>query len=189
MDGVLIDSHDAWFDRFNAALKHFGFKEITIEEFDKYVWAISFKKNADKYFPGIRVEETIKYYHQTFDKLVDKINKMKNVEKILEVIKDKNIKLVVASNTQSNLVKKILTKVGILEYFDMIVSSEEVKHPKPDPEMIIFALNKLGLSTEEIVFVGDTIYDKQAAQAAGCGFIGYKLKDGIEDLIQIKKLI
>ena len=80
MDGVLIDSHDAWFDRFNAALEHFGFKKITVEEFNKYIWAINFTETAAKYFPGKTVEEIREYYFSTFEKFTAKIKKIKNVE-------------------------------------------------------------------------------------------------------------
>jgi HAD superfamily hydrolase (TIGR01549 family) len=189
MDGVLIDSHDAWFDRYNASLKHFGFDEINDEEFDKYVWAVSFKENAKNYFPGIAVEQILGFYHKTFDKFSKKIKKMKSVENILKILKEKNFKIGLTSNTTSTIVRKVLQKINIQSHFDIILGGEQIQNPKPDPEIILKACQKLNIKPREAVLVGDTVYDEQAAKAAGCGFIGYKMKDGIQDLLEIEEWI
>lgn len=188
MDGVLIDSHDAWFDIFNATLKNFGFDTILVSKFDEDVWGINFAKTAAKYFPGKRIEEIREYFYKIFDKFIAKVKKIKNVDKTLKYLKNKNLKLVVVSNGQSNLVKKLLEKIDIKKYFNLIIGGERVKDGKPNPEIILIACNELKLKPSETILVGDTIYDKQAAEAAGCGFIGYKLGD-IKDLIEIKKRV
>lgn len=189
MDGVLIDSHDAWFDRFNASLNHFGFKEISVKEFNQNVWAVSFKENSKNYFPGITLDQILGFYHKTFDEFVKKVKKIESVKEILKKLKEKNIKMAVTSNTQSEIIKKILGKIKIGKYFDVILGGEQVENPKPDPEIILKACKKLAIEPKEAIMVGDSTYDEQAAAAAGCGFIGYKMKNGITDLLQIKELI
>ncbi|KKQ36132.1 MAG: hypothetical protein US54_C0079G0008 [Candidatus Roizmanbacteria bacterium GW2011_GWA2_37_7] len=186
MDGVLIDSHDAWFDRFNAALEHFGFKKITVEEF-----TINFAETAAKYFPGKTVEEIREYYFSTFEKFTAKIKKIKNVDEILDYLRNKGLKIALVSNTQSNIVENILNKFKIRKYFDLIVGGEKVKHGKPNPEIILVACKELKLKPKETILVGDTIYDKQAAEAAGSGFIGYNVDcdKRIDDLIDINKMV
>ena len=73
MDGVLIDSHGAWLDRFNAALENFGFKKIHAEEFDRHIWAINFAETVNKYFPGKTIDEVRKIKnHQSIDWWYDK---------------------------------------------------------------------------------------------------------------------
>jgi len=189
MDGVLIDSHDAWLERFNSALNHFGFKEVSVEEFDKYIWAINFAETVEKYFPGVGIDKIRDYYFETFDKFIGKVKKIKNVDKTLEYVRGNDLKTAVVSNTQSNIVKRILDKIKIIKYFDLIVGGERVKQGKPDPEIIFIACDELRLEPKDVVLIGDTVYDKQAAKAAGCGFIGYKLEKGITDLIKIKELV
>lgn len=188
MDGVLIDSHDAWLDRFNSALKHFGFKKISGEEFDKYVWAINFAETVNKYYPGKAIGEVREYYEQTFDEFIKKVRRIKNVDEAIEYIKNKKLKTAVVSNTQSSLVEKILAKIGIEGYFDLIVGGERVKSGKPNPEIILIACKELRLKPEETVLIGDTVYDKQAAEAAGCMFIGYKI-DGDKRIDDLKELM
>jgi pyrophosphatase PpaX len=56
---------------------------------------------------------------------------------------------------------------GIVSHFDVIVTPEDVKEPKPHPEPVLFALEKLGVAPEEALFVGDSPHDIAAGQAAG----------------------
>ncbi|HYW13026.1 MAG TPA: HAD-IA family hydrolase [Longimicrobium sp.] len=56
---------------------------------------------------------------------------------------------------------------GIVSHFDVIVTPEDVREPKPHPEPVLFALDKLGVRPEEALFVGDSPHDIAAGQAAG----------------------
>lgn len=53
---------------------------------------------------------------------------------------------------------------------DLVVGGDEVTRAKPDPEGLHFALDKLGLEAEQVLFCGDTTIDAATAQAAGCDF-------------------
>lgn len=56
---------------------------------------------------------------------------------------------------------------GIVSHFDVIVTPEDVRQPKPHPEPVLFALEKLGVAPHEALFVGDSPHDIAAGQAAG----------------------
>jgi pyrophosphatase PpaX len=56
---------------------------------------------------------------------------------------------------------------GIVSHFDVIVTPEDVREPKPHPEPVLFALEKLGVRPEEALFVGDSPHDVAAGKAAG----------------------
>jgi len=56
---------------------------------------------------------------------------------------------------------------GITRHFDVIVTPEDVSNPKPHPEPVRFALEKLGVSADEALFVGDSPHDMAAGRAAG----------------------
>ena len=109
-----------------------------------------------------------------------------NMDEMVRHIKKKGYKTAVVSNTQSDIVESILNKFDIKKYFDIIVGGERVKHGKPNPEIVHIACKELKIKPGESILVGDTIYDKGAAEAAGCRFIGYKLDKDIEDMIEIK---
>jgi pyrophosphatase PpaX len=56
---------------------------------------------------------------------------------------------------------------GITRHFDVIVTPEDVSNPKPHPDPVHFALEKLGVSADEALFVGDSPHDMAAGRAAG----------------------
>ena len=56
---------------------------------------------------------------------------------------------------------------GIVSHFDVIVTPEDVAEPKPHPEPVLLALQKLGVAPEEALFVGDSPHDIAAGRAAG----------------------
>jgi len=181
MDGVLIDSHDAWFNLFNKALEKFENRQVTKEEFDNCIWAKSFDKVCGKYFemPTVELRE---YYGNEYDNLRKDLKEMDGANKTLAKLK--GIKLVVVSNTQNDLCSEILKDLGLLKYFDLILGGDEVENGKPAPDILYKALEMLKLEKEEVLFIGDTVWDKMAAEKAGIKFIGF----GIDGDIKVNEL-
>ena len=64
-------------------------------------------------------------------------------------------------------VHSVLSKLGLTDFFDSVVISAEVGVKKPDPRIFDSALEKTGMKPEEVVYVGDTEDDTEAARAAG----------------------
>lgn len=56
---------------------------------------------------------------------------------------------------------------GITDHFDVIVTPEDVENPKPHPDPVLFALEKLGVEPHEALFVGDSPHDIAAGREAG----------------------
>jgi putative hydrolase of the HAD superfamily len=76
---------------------------------------------------------------------------------LLEKLSKRRIKLGIISNVSSHDVAvEILRKVGLLEYFDKVVTSAFVGIRKPDPGIFLFALMQFGLQPQEAVIVGDS---------------------------------
>jgi putative hydrolase of the HAD superfamily len=76
---------------------------------------------------------------------------------LLEKLSKRRIKLGIISNVSSHDVAvEILRKVGLLEYFDQVVTSAFVGIRKPDPGIFLFALMQFGLRPQETVIVGDS---------------------------------
>jgi phosphoglycolate phosphatase len=186
MDGVLVDSHDAWLDMFNAAREHFGFRAINKQEFDEKVWGINFEETVLVYYPGHSVPEVRDYFSKTFDIFVSKIKNIPKVKELLGNLKGRGFAMAVVSNSQSDFVERMLGRLEIKDYFSLIVGGERVRNGKPNPEIILIALMELGISAKDAAYVGDTIWDERAAKAAGCRFVGFRLTDKSETLIDLK---
>ena len=74
-------------------------------------------------------------------------------------------KMGLVTNTSREAANRILSMHGLETFFEVIVTREDVKRLKPDPEGILLALNRLDAS--DFVFVGDLIHDSRAAAKAG----------------------
>ena len=77
------------------------------------------------------------------------------------------LKLVVVTNSIRETSEYMLRYSGILDFFQFIVTNEDVTNPKPSPEGYILACQKLGLDASEVVVIEDGDYGVIAAQAAG----------------------
>ena len=64
-------------------------------------------------------------------------------------------------------VHAVLSELGLIHFFDSVVISAEVGVKKPDPRIFDSALEQTGMKPEEVVYVGDTEDDTEAARAAG----------------------
>jgi putative hydrolase of the HAD superfamily len=75
---------------------------------------------------------------------------------------------VISNSTSEARVRQILDEAGILDYFDRVVSSGTEGVEKPNPEIFLRAVRRLGVSPPEALYVGNLAYtDAKAAQAAG----------------------
>ncbi len=73
----------------------------------------------------------------------------------------------VISNKRESLSVKILERLGLSEYMDVIVGSDTVKERKPSPLPVCHVLSELGIAPDEAVIVGDSNYDIEAGKSAG----------------------
>jgi HAD superfamily hydrolase (TIGR01509 family) len=174
MDGVLVDSNLAWYNMFNKALYHFEAKTITESEFNKKVWAKNFHETAKEYFSVPR-EDIVDYFNESKTDFSSKVAAFSDVESTLDTLKKKGLKLCVATNTHCRLAKEILKKIDIYYYFDYIIGGDMVQNGKPEPDILIKTLNDLRLKKEDVIFIGDTIWDKIASEKANIKFIGLRL--------------
>ena len=88
-------------------------------------------------------------------------------------------KKAIITNTPTDCTKQILRKLHIKRYFQEIVTSDDVKKAKPDPEIVIKACERLNVKPETAILVGDTQNDVKAGRIAGCTVIGINIPSDI----------
>ncbi|MFA5516070.1 MAG: HAD family hydrolase [Desulfuromonadales bacterium] len=81
--------------------------------------------------------------------------------------------LAVATNRGTSM-DEILQYFKLDTYFRTVITSRDVPRPKPWPDMLLLAAERLELTTGQLLFVGDSELDQAAAQAAGMRFAAYK---------------
>ncbi|SDD52656.1 pyrophosphatase PpaX [Paenibacillus sp. UNCCL117] len=95
-----------------------------------------------------------------------------HVPETLARLKEAGVKLGVVTSKIRKTTEMGLRLTGIYDYFDAIVTVEEVKQPKPDPEGILAALELIGGEASSALMVGDSHYDLEAARRAGIPSVG-----------------
>jgi putative hydrolase of the HAD superfamily len=95
------------------------------------------------------------------------------IERTLSAATARDLKIAVASSSTKRWVTKSLEKFGILDRFDAICTRDDVAAVKPDPELYLLALRRLGVSADEAIAFEDSPNGILAAKSAGifCVFV------------------
>ena len=96
------------------------------------------------------------------------------VKDLLTRLQGDGYQLVVATSAKPDEAEALLALTGARDLIREIATTEDAKNSKPDPDILHAALQKSGLSAEEVVMLGDTPYDVEAAQKAGIQSIGVR---------------
>ena len=172
MDGVLIDAKDWHYEALNKALVTFG---MSISRHDHLTT-----------YDGLSTSQKLKMLSKIYQlpsSLHGFINEMKQQYTMdithqsckpifhhqfaLSKLKEEGYKLAVASNSIRNTVSVMMDKARLDEYLEFFLSNQDVKNAKPDPEIYILAIQKLGLTPDQCVIVEDNENGLRAAIASG----------------------
>ena len=91
-------------------------------------------------------------------------------EELLRKLRERGSKVAIVSTKRGDTIEIILERLGLADTVDLVVGSADVKRHKPDPEGLLFALDRLGVEPGEALFCGDTVLDAGAAKNAGTRF-------------------
>jgi beta-phosphoglucomutase len=172
MDGVLIEAKDWHYESLNNALSLFG---LSISRFDHL--------STFDGLPTKKKLEMLSLERGLPSELHDFINEMKQLntqlivqnkcsplfvhEKALSHLKHLGYKMAVCSNSVRASVALMMEKASLREYFDILISNEDVSEGKPSPEMYNKAMNILGVSPKECLILEDNPNGIAAAKASG----------------------
>ena len=170
MDGVLVDIENAYLNMFRDFLRAHG-KPVREDILLKIVGADS--KKTWKYMGKLWGEEDTEKIRQLFhseypDGTLDYREYLfPGVPQMLRTLKQKNYLLALASSSKKKDIRRMLKENELGSYFTVVVSGEEYKESKPDPEIYNDVKRQLGLNSEECLVVEDSTYGIRAAKAAG----------------------
>jgi len=179
-DGVLFDSRRANLAYYSQVLAHFGEPPL-LDECSPSADLCHTYASLDvfhKLLGPARVAEA-QDFARTIDiqSLLPLMVPEQGIPQVLDRL-GKQMVLALATN-RGRSVYSILDLFQMRSCFNAVVTSEDVQRPKPSPDMLLLALEQLGLRPEQALFVGDSELDRQAAGLAGLRFVAYKgLVDG-----------
>ena len=123
--------------------------------------------------PEERLDEAVVTYRRLFDDIaVPCVTLFEGVPQTLQILRDRGLRLAIATSRSGASLEMLLRVLGIGEHFCELVATEAVEHPKPAPDLTLLLMERLGARPEETIVIGDTIFDLQMGQAAGCRVCG-----------------
>ncbi len=181
LDGVLVDSGEAWFSLLNATAREFSAPPITREQF-RETWGQGVHADVAQFFPHCTLARIERFYNAHFIDHVPHVAVDPDALAVFAALAEAGLSTAVVTNTPAPAARHILTKAGLAPW--EVIGGTDVPRPKPAPDMVLLALRRLSVKPEEALMVGDTLYDREAAGAAGVAFVGY----GIESPVVLSRL-
>jgi phosphoglycolate phosphatase len=86
----------------------------------------------------------------------------------LRMLHGAGLPLACITNKAERFTVDLLKRTGLDGFFEVVVCGDTVARKKPDPEPVLAACARLGVQPSEVVMIGDSANDVQAARAAGC---------------------
>jgi len=177
MDGVLIDAKEWHYEALNRALALFGYVVNRYDHLVTYDGLPTNKKleilSCDRGFPRSLHAFVNELKQQYTWELVNAHCKPRfNHEYALSRLRQEGYKLAVASNSVRKTVDMMMEKANLARYLDFLLSNQDIRRPKPDPEIYLAAIAKAGVSPEECVVVEDNHHGITATMAAGAAVLG-----------------
>jgi HAD superfamily hydrolase (TIGR01509 family) len=166
LDGVLVEAKNIHFEALNKALG------------EKY--AIEWNEHLSTY-DGLKTNQKLEMlsknkdlptnmYKEVWDnkqkytlEALSNLQPSAQLQVCLKSLTTEGYKIACCSNSIRKTVLTVLSKLGIIEYFDLIISNEDVKNSKPHPEMYWKTMSTMGYLPEEVLIVEDSPYGLLAA--------------------------
>ncbi len=119
-----------------------------------------------------RVDELVRIYRAHNEPLHDTLEYCGNIDVVLAELLERGHRLGIVTAKRRVTVELAFAKLPLEHLFEVVVGGDETARHKPDPAPLLLALERLGASAEDAVYVGDSPFDMQAARAAGLYAIG-----------------
>lgn len=177
LDGTLLDSIEDLSDSMNIVLEKAGFPTHSVQKY-KYFVGNGMKQLAVRALPEeFRspeiVERTILAMSQEYgDRWDNKSRPYEGIPQLLDLLVAKRFDLAVLSNKPDNLAKKIVGKLFSNWKFKAVCGERESVPIKPDPAGALEIALNMGISTNNILYLGDTATDMKTANDAGMYAVG-----------------
>ena len=173
-DYTLGDSTNGIVLSINHALEKLGFQVQDTKTIQRTI-GLSLKDTLFE-LTGIQDEETAQKFTQYFKEkadlvMVDNTRLYDGVLKELEKLRNNKILLGIVTTKYHYRIEQILEKNNAMNVINVIVGGDDVINEKPDPEGLLAAIEKLNISKNQVLYVGDSIVDAKTAQSAGVDFV------------------
>jgi phosphoglycolate phosphatase-like HAD superfamily hydrolase len=177
VDGTLVDSNDAhalaWVQAITESGRRVEFSRVRPligmggDKLLAEVTAVSIDSPEGRAIAGRRRDIFQRDY-------LPHLEATRGAQALLEWLRDDRQKLLVASCAEDDELRQLLDVAGASKLIESATSSDDAERSKPDPDIVAAALRRAAVPAAEVIMVGDTPYDVEAALRAGIGIIGLR---------------
>ncbi len=185
-DGVMFDSSLANQAYYNHLLEHVGLPAMTPDQF-----AFAHMHTVDETLAFLIRDEKLLSDARQYRMQMSYLSFIRHMvmeptlKAVLSAIKP-TFHTAIATN-RTDTMDRVLAEHGLEGQFDIVVTASDVRHPKPHPEQLNVILAHFKKQPHEMIYIGDSLLDGQAARSAGVPFIAYG-NPGLEAEIHIDSL-
>ena len=184
LDGVLVKSEEAWFRAVaQSGVKFRAGKAVSRKEF-----APTFGQGTETDIAvfGLQCsrEELDAFYETEFLRHLGTVWVNPDAQPLLADLRAKGIKTALVTNSVVKIARALVEKAEVLTLLDVHATADRVKKSKPAPDLVELALKELDVGPGDAWFVGDSRFDRNAAEAANVKFVGM----GIDGDTRIERL-
>ena len=185
-DGVMFDSSLANQAYYNHLLEHVGLPAMTPDQF-----AFAHMHTVDETLAFLIRDEKLLSDARQYRMQMSYLSFIRHMvmeptlKAVLAAIKP-TFHTAIATN-RTDTMDRVLAEHGLEGQFDIVVTASDVRHPKPHPEQLNVILAHFKKQPHEMIYIGDSLLDGQAARSAGVPFIAYG-NPGLEAEIHIDSL-
>lgn len=170
IDGTLVDSNELHVEAWDLAFRHFG------KIFPKEKLHSQIGKGSDQYLPEFLTKEEIERFGKELDEYRSDVFKKEyrpkarpfpKVRELFQRIRGDRKRIVLASSGKKDDTKYYIELLKVDDLIDGYTSADDADRSKPAPDIFTASLEKVKVSPDEAITVGDTRFDVEAAAKAG----------------------
>ena len=177
LDGTLLDTLGDLAHTVNITLAQWNFPQHSLEKYRFFVGDGVYKLieralPEDQRFPEMIAHVVDRFKINYFHHQTSKTKPYEGIVEVLDFLKQKGIRMAVASNKFHQASLDVVDQFFGQDYFDPVLGQRDGIPPKPDPRIVRDILEATDCSADETLFIGDSGVDIQTALASGCTPVG-----------------
>lgn len=180
MDGVIIDSEPiyynlcvAYFDRQNLKMCRDDY-DAYVGTTSTYMWEAFRNKFSLPHTLAQLVSDSKTGFVSYINTHCEDVKPVDGIQDFIEDLKKRGFKLAVASSSHIDAINAVVKTLKFENFFDVLVSGENIRKSKPDPSIFLYTANELGVNPRDCFVIEDSRNGTIAAKKAGMKCLGYK---------------
>lgn len=177
LDGTLVDSQPAALGATIEALSRFGVHVTATEIREQFgggarkLLRYFLERALSSYDAELALNDATRLRNDLQLTYTDQVVLLPQAKQLLDLLKGYGYRLALATMSARNVVDKLSGYHGIDEYFDVVMTADDVINGKPDPEILTKTIDLLGGQVDRSLYVGDSSHDLEAAVRLGMPFL------------------